>query len=72
MGPGTLMPALESRVWIAKLAAVYYPLRFAGLFNLPIPVRFAFGIGVSRINFNMGIIETISLNTPPELKFIRK
>ena len=27
----------------------YHPLRFAGLFNLPIPLRFAFGIGVSRI-----------------------
>ena len=24
-------------------------LRFAGLFNLPIPIRFAFGIGVSQI-----------------------
>jgi hypothetical protein len=24
-------------------------LRFAGLFNFPIPVRFAFGIGVSQI-----------------------
>ena len=27
----------------------YYTLRFAGLFNLPIPLRFAFGIGVSTI-----------------------
>ena len=26
----------------------YYTLRVAGLFNLPIPLRFAFGIGVSQ------------------------
>jgi hypothetical protein len=31
-----------------KQAAGYYTLRFAGLFNLPIPLRFAFGIGVSQ------------------------
>jgi len=31
-----------------KQALVYYTLRFAGLFNLPIPLRFAFGIGVSQ------------------------
>jgi len=28
----------------------FYTLRFAGLFNLPIPLRCAFGIGVSQIN----------------------
>jgi hypothetical protein len=26
----------------------YYALRYAGLFNLPIPLRYAFGIGVSQ------------------------
>jgi hypothetical protein len=26
-----------------------HTLRFAGLFNLPIPIRFTFGIGVSQI-----------------------
>jgi hypothetical protein len=31
-----------------KQAAGYYTLRFAGLFNLPIPLRFAFRIGVSQ------------------------
>ena len=34
---------------IPQQAAGYYTLRFAGLFNLPIPLRFAFGIGVSTI-----------------------
>ena len=40
-----------SKLWkqIPQQAAGYYTLRFAGLFNLPIPLRFAFGIGVSRI-----------------------
>jgi len=33
---------------ISKQALGYYTLRSAGLFNLPIPIRFAFGIGVSR------------------------
>jgi hypothetical protein len=28
--------------------ALGYNLRFAGLFSLPIPIRFAFGIGVSQ------------------------
>jgi hypothetical protein len=27
----------------------YFTLRFAGLFNLPIPIRFAFRIGVSQL-----------------------
>jgi hypothetical protein len=31
-----------------KKTAGYYTLRFAGLFNLPIPLRYAFGIGVSQ------------------------
>ena len=39
-------------------AAGYYTLRCAGLFNLPITIRFAFGIGVSRINLQT-----------PEIKF---
>jgi hypothetical protein len=29
-------------------AAGFYNLRYAGLFNLPIPLRYAFGIGVSQ------------------------
>jgi hypothetical protein len=33
---------------ISQQAAVYCTLRFAGLFNLPIPISFAFGIGVSQ------------------------
>jgi hypothetical protein len=39
----------QSKLWkqIPQQAAGYYTLRFAGLFNLPIPLRFAFGIGVS-------------------------
>jgi len=31
-----------------ELAVEYYTLRCAGLFNLPIPLRYAFGIGVSQ------------------------
>jgi hypothetical protein len=34
---------------ISQQAAGHYTLRFAGLFNLPIPLRYAFGIGVSAI-----------------------
>jgi hypothetical protein len=34
---------------VSQQAAGYYTLRFAGLFNFPIPLRFAFGIGVSPI-----------------------
>jgi anti-sigma regulatory factor (Ser/Thr protein kinase) len=34
---------------IRELAAGYFTLRFAGLFNLPIPLRFAFRNGVSPI-----------------------
>ena len=34
---------------ILQQADGYYTLRFAGLFNLPIPLRCAFGIGVSAI-----------------------
>jgi hypothetical protein len=34
---------------VSQQAAGYYTLRFAGLFNFPIPLRFAIGIGVSRI-----------------------
>jgi len=34
---------------ILQQTAGYYTLRFAGLFNLPIPLRCAFGIGVSSI-----------------------
>jgi hypothetical protein len=43
----------QSKLWkqIPQQAAGYYTLRFAGLFNLPIPLRFAFGIGVSLIKF---------------------
>jgi hypothetical protein len=33
-----------------KARFVVYPLRFAGLFNLPIPLRCASVIGVSQIN----------------------
>jgi hypothetical protein len=45
----------QSKRWkqIRELAVGYYTLRFAGLFNLPIPLRFAFGIGVSQINFSI-------------------
>jgi hypothetical protein len=41
----------KSRVRTTKQAAGYYTytLRFAGLFKLPIPLRFAFGIGVLTI-----------------------
>ena len=41
----------QSKLWkqIPQQAAGYNTLRFAGLFNLPIPLRFAFGIGVSTI-----------------------
>jgi hypothetical protein len=41
----------QSKLWkqIPQQAARYYTLRVAGLFNLPIPLRLAFGIGVSRI-----------------------
>jgi hypothetical protein len=41
----------QSKLWkqIPQQAAGYYTLRVAGLFNLPIPLRLAFGIGVSRI-----------------------
>ena len=40
----------RSKLWkqIPHQAAVYYTLRFAGVFNLPIPLRCAFGIGVSQ------------------------
>jgi hypothetical protein len=34
---------------IQRQTAKYYTLRFAGLFKLPIPLRFAFGIGFSQI-----------------------
>jgi hypothetical protein len=42
----------QSKLWkqIPQQVAGYSTLRFAGLFNLPIPLRFAFGIGVSTIN----------------------
>jgi len=33
-----------------KASFGFHSLRFAGLFNLPIPLRCAFGIGVSPIN----------------------
>jgi hypothetical protein len=48
------------KLWkqIPQQAAGYYTLRFAGLFNLPIPLRFAFGIGVSRIKVKFLIINT--------------
>jgi hypothetical protein len=36
-------------VIILQQAAGYHTLRFAGLFNLTIPMRCAFGIGVSLI-----------------------
>jgi hypothetical protein len=41
----------QSKLWkpIPQQAAGYYTLRYAGLFNLPIPLRYAFGIGVSTI-----------------------
>jgi len=46
---------------VSQQGAGYYTLRFAGLFNLPIPLRFAFGIGVSRIKNNFYGIILISL-----------
>jgi hypothetical protein len=33
-----------------KASFVVHTLRFAGLFNLPILLRFAFGVGVSTTN----------------------
>jgi hypothetical protein len=46
----------QSKLWkqIPQQAAGYYTLRVAGLFNLPIPLRLAFGIGVSRITHICG------------------
>jgi threonylcarbamoyladenosine tRNA methylthiotransferase MtaB len=38
---------------ILQQAVRYYTLRFAGLFNLPIPLRYAFGIGVSTIKVGL-------------------
>ena len=40
----------QDKPWtlIPPQGAVYYTLRFAGLFNLPIPLRYAFEIGVSQ------------------------
>jgi len=40
----------KSKLWkhIPQQAAGYYASRFAGLFNLPIPLRYAVGIGVSQ------------------------
>jgi hypothetical protein len=40
----------QSKLWkqFPQQAAGYYTLRFAGLFSLPIPLRCAFGIGVSQ------------------------
>jgi hypothetical protein len=43
-------------------AAEYKTLRFAGLFNLPIPLRFAFVIGVSTINLLLSLPESFFLN----------
>ena len=31
-----------------RITGMNHTLRFAGLFNLPIPMRYAFGIGVSQ------------------------
>jgi len=51
----------QSKLWktIPQQATVPYTLRFAGLFNLPISIRFAqhppgfaFGIGVSQIKYS--------------------
>jgi len=44
--------APQSKLWkqIPQQATGYQTLRLAGLFNLPIPLRFAFGIGVSTMN----------------------
>jgi hypothetical protein len=39
-------------------------LRFAGLFNLPIPMRFAFGIGVSQINLGEAQDQRLQLFEP--------
>ena len=46
---------------VSQQATGYYTLRFAGLFNLPIPLRFAFGIGVSRRKFLMKNFLSIAL-----------
>ena len=43
--PGLIITGMNP----SQQAAGYCTLRFAGLFNLPIPIRFAFGIGVSQI-----------------------
>jgi len=51
----------QSKLWkqIPQQAVGYYTLRFAGLFNLPIPLRNAFGIGVS-------LIKNKKFTLPPE------
>jgi uncharacterized protein len=41
-----------------KQAAGYHTLRFAGLFNLTIPMRCAFGIGASLINERQPFLTT--------------
>src|SRR5208283_304054 len=50
--PGLIITGMNPKASfenILQQAAGYCTLRFAGLFNLPIPIRFAFGIGVSQI-----------------------
>jgi hypothetical protein len=37
---------------ILQQAMEYHPLRFAGFFNLPIPLRCTFGIGVSTTSYD--------------------
>src|SRR5664280_1626534 len=49
MIPPAIRPFLITGMNPSQQAAGYCTLRFAGLFNLPIPIRFAFGIGVSQI-----------------------
>jgi hypothetical protein len=36
---------------VSQQSVGYYTLRFAGLFNFPIPLCFASGIGVSRLKY---------------------
>ena len=47
---------------VSQQAAGYYTFRFAGLFNLPIPIRYAFAIGVSLPPL-CGIIRPASFST---------
>jgi len=52
----------QSKIWkqFPQQAEGYYTLRFAGLFNLLIPIRLAFGIVVSRIEMSCFLVHDLS------------